>query len=119
MYEIGCRCFKKESLSSMVIFALREVLYQVIKLFLFAWFYRQIRRVYPIKYSCSLGTKFKPFLDLILELSVEKGVFNDREIREHVDTMIVGGHDTSANVLMFTMILLGSHPEIQERVYAE
>ncbi|CAH0697237.1 unnamed protein product [Spodoptera exigua] len=65
------------------------------------------------------GTKFKAFMDLLLELSVEKGVFNDREIREHVDTMIVGGHDTSANVLMFTMILLGSHPEVQEKAYAE
>lgn len=70
-------------------------------------------------YVYVLGTKFKAFMDLLLELSVEKGVFNDREIREHVDTMIVGGHDTSANVLMFTMILLGSHPEVQEKAYAE
>ncbi|CAD0205609.1 unnamed protein product [Chrysodeixis includens] len=65
------------------------------------------------------GTRFKAFLDLILELSAEKGAFNDREVREHVDTMIVGGHDTSANVLMFTMILLGSHPEAQEKAFAE
>uniref|UniRef100_A0A2A4JSD1 Cytochrome P450 n=1 Tax=Heliothis virescens TaxID=7102 RepID=A0A2A4JSD1_HELVI len=65
------------------------------------------------------GSKFKPFMDLLLDLSVEKGVFNDREIREHVDTMIVGGHDTSANVLMFTFILLGSHPEAQEKAFAE
>ncbi|XP_026748056.1 cytochrome P450 4C1-like [Trichoplusia ni] len=65
------------------------------------------------------GTRFKAFLDLILELSAEKGAFNDREVREHVDTMIVGGHDTSANVLMFTMVLLGSHPEAQEKAFAE
>ncbi|XP_059050485.1 cytochrome P450 4C1-like [Achroia grisella] len=67
----------------------------------------------------STRSKFKAFMDLLLELSIEKGVFNDREIREHVDTMIVGGHDTSANVLMFTLILLGSHPEAQDRVFEE
>lgn len=63
--------------------------------------------------------KLKPFMDLLLELSIEKGVFTDKEIRDHVDTMIVGGHDTSANVLMFTLILLGSHPEVQKKVFEE
>ncbi|XP_052752817.1 cytochrome P450 4C1-like [Galleria mellonella] len=67
----------------------------------------------------STRSKFKAFMDLLLELSIEKGVLNDREIREHVDTMIVGGHDTSANVLMYTLILLGSHPAAQDRVYEE
>ncbi|CAH1641658.1 unnamed protein product, partial [Spodoptera littoralis] len=87
---------------------------------------RNLIKTYQSSYifnaQCSvyfLGTRFKAFMDLLLELSLEKGVFNDREIREHVDTMIVGGHDTSANVLMFTMILLGSHPEVQEKAYAE
>ncbi|CAH0597836.1 unnamed protein product [Chrysodeixis includens] len=62
---------------------------------------------------------FKAFLDLILELSAENGAFNDREIREQVDTIIFGGHDTGANVLMYTMILLGSHPEAQEKAFSE
>ncbi|CAD0205620.1 unnamed protein product [Chrysodeixis includens] len=62
---------------------------------------------------------FKAFLDLILELSAENGAFNDREIREQVDTIIFSGHDTSANVLMYTMLLLGSHPEAQEKAFSE
>ncbi|CAD0205615.1 unnamed protein product [Chrysodeixis includens] len=62
---------------------------------------------------------FKAFLDLLLELSAENGAFNDREIREQVDTIIFGGHDTGANVLMYTMILLGSHPEAQEKAFSE
>ncbi|XP_026734400.1 cytochrome P450 4V2-like [Trichoplusia ni] len=33
--------------------------------------------------------------------------------------MIVGGHDTSANVFLFAMILLGSHPEAQEKAFNE
>ncbi|CAD0205624.1 unnamed protein product [Chrysodeixis includens] len=65
------------------------------------------------------GTRFKAFLDLVLELSAEKGAFNDREIREQVDIAIISGHDTSANVLMFTMILLGSYPEAQDKAFAE
>ncbi|XP_063834694.1 cytochrome P450 4C1-like [Ostrinia nubilalis] len=65
------------------------------------------------------GKKFKAFMDLLLELSMEKGVMNDREIREHVDTMIASGHETSASVLMYTLLLLGSHPEVQEKVYQE
>ncbi|XP_013185000.2 cytochrome P450 4C1 [Amyelois transitella] len=65
------------------------------------------------------GLKFKAFMDLLLELSIEKGVFNDREIREHIDTMIVGGHDTSANVLMYTLVLIGSYPEVQKRIFEE
>ncbi|VVC90275.1 unnamed protein product, partial [Leptidea sinapis] len=47
------------------------------------------------------------------------GAFTDREIREHVDTMIVGGHDTSANVLMITLVLIGSFPEVQEKIFEE
>lgn len=58
-------------------------------------------------------------MDLLLELSIEKGAFNDREIREHVDTMIVGGHDTSASVLMYSMLLVGSYPEVQDKVFQE
>lgn len=58
-------------------------------------------------------------MDLLLELSIEKGAFNDREIREHVDTMIVGGHDTSASVLMYSMLLVGSYPEVQDKVFEE
>lgn len=66
-----------------------------------------------------LGGKFKPFLDLLLELADEKSVFTDQKIREHIDTMIVAGHDTSANSLMYTLILLGSHSKVQENVYKE
>ncbi|KAJ8715375.1 hypothetical protein PYW07_009857 [Mythimna separata] len=65
------------------------------------------------------GTKFKPFIDLLLELSYEKEVFSDKEIRDHVDTILVAGHDTTATALMFTITLLGSYPEVQEKVFVE
>ncbi|CAH0721107.1 unnamed protein product, partial [Brenthis ino] len=73
----------------------------------------------PNKEEKTRGLKFKPFMDLLLELAIEKGVFNDREIREHVDTMILGGHDTTASVLMYSMLLVGSYPHVQERIFEE
>ncbi|XP_045539865.1 cytochrome P450 4C1-like [Papilio machaon] len=69
--------------------------------------------------EASTDTKFKAFLDLLLELSKEKGAFNDLEIREQVDTMIAAGHETSANVLMFTLVMIGSYPKVQKRIFEE
>ncbi|XP_069363043.1 cytochrome P450 4V2-like [Maniola hyperantus] len=65
------------------------------------------------------GPKFRPFMDLLLELAIEKGAFNDQEIREHVDTMLFGGHDTSATVLMYTILLVGSYHEVQQKIFEE
>ncbi|CAH0721106.1 unnamed protein product, partial [Brenthis ino] len=73
----------------------------------------------PKKVEKVQGLKFKPFMDLLLELAIEKGAFNDSEIREHVDTMIAVGHDTSASVLMFSMLLVGSYPHVQQRIFEE
>ncbi|KAJ8715368.1 hypothetical protein PYW07_009850 [Mythimna separata] len=66
-----------------------------------------------------LGTNFKPFVDILLELSVEKGAFNDEQIRAQVDLMLAAGHETTPNALLFTMVLLGSHPDVQEKLFSE
>ena len=42
-----------------------------------------------------------------------------KEIRDHVITMYVAGHDTTANTLSFTLDLLASHPEILAKLKAE
>ncbi|XP_052744944.1 cytochrome P450 4V2 [Bicyclus anynana] len=64
-------------------------------------------------------TIFKPFLDLILELSKERGTFNDEEIREHIDNIIMAGYDASAIVVTYALVLVGSYPHIQEKVCEE
>ncbi|KAJ8709483.1 hypothetical protein PYW08_009487 [Mythimna loreyi] len=69
--------------------------------------------------SITPETKFKPFIDNLLEQSVEKGVFTDKQIREHIDTILVVGHQTTAHVLTYTMVLLGSHPDVQEKLFSE
>ncbi|XP_045780380.1 cytochrome P450 4C1-like [Maniola jurtina] len=65
------------------------------------------------------GLKFRPFMDLLLELAIEKGAFSDQEIREHVDTMLFAGHDTTATSLMYMMLLVGSYPEVQQKIFEE
>uniref|UniRef100_A0A2A4IV96 Cytochrome P450 n=1 Tax=Heliothis virescens TaxID=7102 RepID=A0A2A4IV96_HELVI len=64
------------------------------------------------------GLTYKPFLDLIMDLS-QNGELSDKEIREETDTIIATGSETTSNQLSFTMLLLGAHPEVQEKLYQE
>ncbi|KAI8423175.1 hypothetical protein MSG28_014229 [Choristoneura fumiferana] len=48
-----------------------------------------------------------------------KNCWYDHEIQDEIDTLIVAGHDTSASTILYTLILLGSHPDIQERAFEE
>ncbi|GAB1862848.1 Cytochrome P450 4C1 [Camponotus japonicus] len=57
-------------------------------------------------------------LDLLIAASRENSL-TDLDIREEVDTFIFGGHDTTATGIMFTLLLLAEHKDIQERVRAE
>jgi len=43
----------------------------------------------------------------------------DRQLRDEVITMLLAGHETTANALAWTLHLLATHPEIQDRVAAE
>ncbi len=41
------------------------------------------------------------------------------EIHDHVLTLMMAGHETTANALTWTLFLLGKHPELQDRLHAE
>ncbi|XP_033219590.1 cytochrome P450 4C1-like isoform X2 [Belonocnema kinseyi] len=60
----------------------------------------------------------KPFLDLMLEMA-DNGLFTEDEIREHADTVIEAGYDTVGRTNCFTLLMLASHPDIQDKVYKE
>lgn len=67
-----------------------------------------------------LGRKRRvAFLDMLLNESERGQALTDREIQEEVDTFMFEGHDTTTASMSWVLILLGHHPEIQERVYAE
>lgn len=44
---------------------------------------------------------------------------NERQLRDEVLTMLLAGHDTTANALSWTWHLLSLHPEVERRVFEE
>ncbi|XP_033216126.1 cytochrome P450 4g15-like [Belonocnema kinseyi] len=59
------------------------------------------------------------FLDLLLELARDGAKLSDEEIKEEVDTIMFEGHDTTAAGSSFVLCVLGTHQDIQARVYEE
>lgn len=59
------------------------------------------------------------FLDLLIECAENGVVLSDEEVREQVDTIMFEGHDTTAAGSSFFLCLMGSHPDIQEKVVDE
>lgn len=44
---------------------------------------------------------------------------SDRQLRDEIITMLVAGHETTANALTWTLTLLARHPEVMARVHDE
>ncbi|KAH9631016.1 hypothetical protein HF086_000343 [Spodoptera exigua] len=65
----------------------------------------------------SVPGKFKPALDLMLHLSNEQYVFSDEEIRAHLNTFVAASYDTTSVAMQTVLLVLGSFPDIQDRVY--
>ncbi|XP_049765138.1 cytochrome P450 4C1-like [Schistocerca cancellata] len=59
------------------------------------------------------------FLDMLLEASEASQKLTDEAIQEEVDTFMFEGHDTTSVGMAWTLFLLGHHPDVQEKVYAE
>ena len=47
------------------------------------------------------------------------GGMSDQELRDEMITMILAGHETTANLLSWTFLLLSKHPECERRVREE
>ena len=58
-------------------------------------------------------------MDQMLDLADKQDAFTDDEIREHLDTIVVAAYDTTATAMTYTLILIGSHPDMQERIHEE
>ncbi|XP_025410333.1 cytochrome P450 4C1-like isoform X2 [Sipha flava] len=62
----------------------------------------------------------KSFLDLILNIMEDNpDQLTDKDIREEVDTFLFEGHDTTSISITMTLVLLGMHPDIQDRARDE
>jgi cytochrome P450 len=56
-------------------------------------------------------------LDLVDEETGER--MDDAQLRDEVMTIFLAGHETTANALSWTMMLLGQHPVVEERLVRE
>ncbi len=57
---------------------------------------------------------------LLLAQDEETGQgMNDRQVRDEVVTLLLAGHETTANTLTWTWYLLSQSPEIERRLHAE
>ena len=43
--------------------------------------------------------------------------FSDEEIRDHAVTLLLAGHETTANALTFAFHLMATHPEVEEEAH--
>jgi len=60
------------------------------------------------------------FLDMLLMSTTEDGqLLTDDDVREETDTFMFEGHDTTAAAMTWSVLEIGSHPEVQERVMEE
>ncbi|XP_021197354.3 cytochrome P450 4C1 [Helicoverpa armigera] len=67
----------------------------------------------------STTESFVPLLDRMLDLADKQNTITDDDIKEHLDTIVGAAYDTTATALTFILILIGSHPDIQEKMYQE
>ncbi len=54
-----------------------------------------------------------------LDTEGQTGAMTDRQVRDECLTLLLAGHETTANGLSFCCFLMAQHPAIQERVFAE
>lgn len=69
--------------------------------------------------SGDAGDGERPDLCSALLSAGEAGSITDREVRDHLVTMLLAGHETTAIALTYTLGLLATHPDELDRVRAE
>ncbi|XP_011630919.2 cytochrome P450 4C1-like, partial [Pogonomyrmex barbatus] len=57
-------------------------------------------------------------VDLLIAASRD-GYLTDSDIKEEIDTFLVGGHDTTAMTISYVLLLLADHKDVQNRVREE
>lgn len=66
------------------------------------------------------GERCNDLLDMLLEARDENGEgMSEQQLRDEVMTLLLAGHETTANTLSWTLYLLAQHPEVQSCLEAE
>uniref|UniRef100_A0A0K8TUI0 Cytochrome p450 n=1 Tax=Epiphyas postvittana TaxID=65032 RepID=A0A0K8TUI0_EPIPO len=70
------------------------------------------------KTRSSVGHRFESFLDILLDL-VDDNLFEEHEVQDEMNSVISAGYDTLSTSIPYTLMLIGSHPEVQKKLYEE
>ncbi|XP_061379979.1 cytochrome P450 4C1-like [Danaus plexippus] len=66
------------------------------------------------------GFEFETLAEIILKICENNSSqFTDQDIRQHIDTFIAAGEDTSAGFIMLCLVTVGSYPRVQEEIHKE
>jgi cytochrome P450 len=65
------------------------------------------------------GTNGGDLLSLLLSASEDGDEMDDLQVRDEAVTLLLAGHETTANALTWTFWMLGRHPDAAERLVAE
>ncbi len=66
------------------------------------------------------GARYDDLLDMLLAARDEDGsAMSPKQLRDEVMTLLLAGHETTANTLTWTFLLLGQNPEVEARLVAE
>jgi cytochrome P450 len=59
-------------------------------------------------------------LSMLMQAADEDGsTLDDRQLHDEVMTLFIAGHETTANALAWTLLLLGEHPDVEARLHDE
>jgi cytochrome P450 len=65
------------------------------------------------------GEEREDLLGLLMSSTDEQGRMSERQLRDEVLTLVMAGHETTANALSWTLHLLSQHPSVDRRLEAE
>ncbi|MFB2975269.1 cytochrome P450 [Microseira sp. BLCC-F43] len=74
-----------------------------------------------IRHSRNRTEKTNDLLSMLIEARDEETgqQMDDKLLRDEVATLMLAGHETTANALSWTWMLLAQHPEVKEKLQAE
>lgn len=64
-------------------------------------------------------SKRKAFLDMLLKAKHDDPTISFEDIQEEVDTFMFEGHDTTTSASGWACHLIGSHPNVQQKLHQE
>ncbi|PYZ97588.1 cytochrome P450 [Alteribacter lacisalsi] len=65
------------------------------------------------------GDNYEDLLGILMQASEGGKGLTDRQLRDELMTIFLAGHETTANLLTWTLYLLGQHPEEQKKIHME